>query len=118
MSAISPDNLDKVSATLEGCACRGERCPQNNTHGIAQAAVSALARAGRIRIEISGQNWRQVFILAGPHAGKATAANPLGARAWKIIGANGTRVNGRLIVPRSRRQPSAPRALSARELKR
>lgn len=118
MSAISPDNLDKVFATLERCAIRSERCPENYTHGITSAAVGALAHAGRIRVEISGQNWRRVVILAGPHADKATAANPAGAQAWKIIDAGGQRVNGRLVLPKSVRQPSPPRVLSAEELKR
>lgn len=92
---IDPAILERTFSALVSRACVGLRCPENGTFGVNGAAVPALARAGRIRIEISTRNFRRVVILEGPHAGKATAADPSGVKPWKILDKNGTRVRRR-----------------------
>lgn len=124
MNSTSPSALDRAFALIEQCVLRGERCPITNgpsQHAfLRNAHTSALAQAGRIFIEISTGNFRRVTLLTGEHAGKATAANPNPhARVFKTIGAEGTKTNGRLEDRGSSRrpQPSAPRFLTAKELK-
>ncbi len=65
---------------IERAAVAGERCPLNGTHGVTKYAVLALAKAGRIRIDIYAHNWRVVTILTGPNAGKTTAKPLLNTR--------------------------------------
>lgn len=74
---------------LERTALAGERCPQNGAN-VRSGDVVVLARQGKIRIEISGKNYRRVVILASEHAGRATAGNPDGHPAWKVIDRTGT----------------------------
>ena len=93
---IGPQTINQTFALLERAAVEGRRCPMNASPEVkgevAGGAVAALAKAGRIRIEISGQNFRQVTILIGPHKGKKTAPNPnKRRRVWKVIDANGSR---------------------------
>jgi hypothetical protein len=99
-------------------AIAGDRCPQNDELGTRGAAtLRDLARAGRIRIEVSSLNWRQVTILEGPHRGKQTAKNPHKAtRVYLVIDRAGTTVNGKLRGRPGAAQPSAPRLLSSDEL--
>ena len=52
---------------------------------------SILAKEGKIEFEISGHNWRTVKILVGPCAGKSTAPNPGGHKAWMVGDKNGAR---------------------------
>jgi hypothetical protein len=74
---ISEAELDRQFGLLEQAAKRGERCPQSGNFGpLKSAATTALARAGRIRIEIYAHNWRVVEILTGRHAGKRTMPTP------------------------------------------
>lgn len=109
--------LDKCFARLVAYAVAGKRCPENGQDGIYSDLTSALARAGRIKIEISGRNYRRVVILTGEHAGKATAPDPTGAQPWKIVGKH-TTINGRVHVPAlQQHQPSAPRLLTAEEIR-
>lgn len=85
---MDQSRLNRAFAALEAAAVEGARCPQ--AHELPKGSggtVPALARDGRIKIEISGQNWRQVTILVGPNKGKKTAPNPLGHGAWKVIDA-------------------------------
>ena len=49
-----------------------------------QAAYGALAQAGKIKIEISGHNWRRVTILWGEHAGRKTPPNPHGHKVYLV----------------------------------
>lgn len=95
---------------LAASASPAERCPENNTEGINTDALAKLARDGFIRILISGQNWRTVHILKGPHSGKSTLADPTGGRIYKIIGAFGTQMI-RKPVP-TLQTPSLPRLLT------
>lgn len=108
-----PKSIEGCFAALEAAAVLGARCPLNDTMGVSADLVGLLARAGRIKVEISGHNYRQVFILTGPNAGKCTAENPLGHHAWKIIDKNGSRTNGtfKATRPQPRQKPSAPRLL-------
>lgn len=104
--------LDDAFKMIEAAAAEGRRCPTSD-HGLNSAHVSALARAGKIAVEVSSQNWRRVTILVGAHAGKSTAPNPLPrSSVYLTIDKTGTRRNGRLVDSRaSRPQPSAPRLL-------
>ena len=95
-SRLSDQALDRAFAILEQAAVNGERCPctrgPNKNSDITNKHVTALARAGRIFIEVSAHNWRRVTILTGPRKGKSTAPNPLkSARAYLTVGADGTR---------------------------
>lgn len=116
--------LDRAFARLEQIASKGERCPVTSSPGadgsLASGQISALARAGKIFVEISSRNWRRITILTGPHKNKSTAQNPdKHARVYHTVGVEGSRVNGKLTDhgAASRRQPSAPRFLTASELK-
>jgi len=111
---LTRQNLDATFAVLVAKAVAGERCPQRgriNTDGLNSAWVVELAHAGRIRIEISGQNYRTVEILKGPHKGKTTAPDPHRSRPWKIIDQNGTRTLSGSVRSPPRKLPSAPRLL-------
>lgn len=82
--------LDACFAALVSAAIAGERCPQNGSIGVHKQYTSQLARDGWIKIEISGQNYRAITILTGPHKGKSTAADPSKQRVWRVIDANGS----------------------------
>jgi hypothetical protein len=103
--------LKDAYAILETFALEGKRCPENDTYGIPHGYIPALARAGWIRILISGRNYRQVVLLKGPNAGKATAPNPGGMHDWKVVDSTGIRINGKHVIyaSKSRPQPSMPR---------
>lgn len=112
-----PAQLEACFRTLVAAAVAGRRCPENGQDGVSSDLTTALARTGRIRVEISTRNYRRVVILTGEHAGKATAPNLTGGQPWKIIGKS-TVINGKLHVSkRDRPQPSAPRLLTADELR-
>lgn len=101
---ITPDDVFDI---LEACAVTGERCPDNETKGLGRALIPDLARAGRIRIDISGHNYRTVTILTGPHAGKSTAPDPSGRRVWRTIDSAGShKIKPTGPRPSVRRQPS------------
>lgn len=88
--APTPEALRNAFVTLERCAVAGERCPNNGTPGIDSAVTGALARAGKIKVEVSGRNWRTVTILIGPHAGRKTMPDPNGGHIYKTIGRSST----------------------------
>lgn len=67
---------DEAFAMLEQAAMAGERCPKAKTAGLTSILTSALARAGKIQIDVYPHNWRVVTILVGPNAGKATMGAP------------------------------------------
>lgn len=86
MTAPPQHLLDKTFAALEAAAAAGERCPQNYPFGPMKSGHSgALAKAGRIRVEIFHPNWRVVTIMDGPHRGKRTAPAPLGGKPYKTV---------------------------------
>lgn len=118
---MTVSTLEETFKALEAAAIAGGRCPMNEPDGpLHYGDVPKLARAGRILIEISGRNFRQVTILVGEHAGKKTAPNPdPNAPIWQTLGKNGRvrhdrRIDGGSVVLRER--PSAPRPLTAAEL--
>lgn len=116
MAKKNPDSLsaEGLFGLLCKCAEDGVRCPENGTRGMNSQSISTLCRDGRIRVEISGQNYRQVHILTGPQKGLATAPPPGGQKPWKIVGRE-TKVNGSVVDAGAgqRPQPSAPRPLPA-----
>jgi hypothetical protein len=102
MVDLSINSRDRALALLGTCAEKGERCPPTSGPDadpwLRQAHIGALAKLGYIRVEVSTKNWRQVFILRGPHAGKATAPNPLPyARVYSVQDKNGLVVNGKVV---------------------
>lgn len=107
-----PVALARTLAAVTRAAVAGARCPENEKYSdVTSDRLGVLARNGKIRIEISGRNYRQIFILAGPHKGARTAPNPHGHMIWKIVDRAGNR---RLnIGDESIRHvaPSAPRVL-------
>lgn len=107
--SFTETELDQVFKIIEARAVDGARCPENGTFGITHGVIPALARCGRIRVEISGRNFRRVHILTGPNTGYATAADPTGAKPWKIIDDKELRTIKRVnpTLPASIRQPAA-----------
>lgn len=115
MRALNGEALDNCFASIERAACEGARCPTNGNCGVETAYVIELARQGRIRIEISGHNYRTVTILTGPNAGKRTRPDPSGRMSWRVFDTiGGHRVEGFTPVPKRgmRPQPFAPRLLA------
>lgn len=105
--------LEICFGTIGEAATRGDRCPVNGICGVHTPLTNALAMAGMIRVEISGQNYRTIFILDGEHAGKNTKAGP--GRVWKVIDKDGTRLVGPRHDERAqhtkRARPSAPKLI-------
>lgn len=79
---------DKLFARIVNIAVAGERCPFNEH--LPTGGLSALAREGKLRIEVFRHNWRVVTILVGEHTGKKTKQDPAlepGARPYVVIDA-------------------------------
>ena len=110
MAKISDKMLRRVFALVEASAVNNERCPQLQPHGVLSfaenIAILALARAGRLRIEIFAHNWRVVTICEGPHRGKHTMRSPYkgGGQPYKVIQKGDA-------LPSQRQAPSAPRLI-------
>lgn len=113
---------DEAFALCEAAAVAGVRAPQgrgDSPIGLRSADTTALALAGRIRVEIYAWNWRVIEILVGPNAGKRTLAAPHGQKPWKIIDQHGSITRcGFVRTAGSASQPSAPRPLTRAELER
>jgi hypothetical protein len=76
---------------FETAVIMGARAPQRHElkgMGISDPAAITLkmARAGLLRIEIYGRNFRRIFLCHGPHAGSGTAPAPVGWKPYKVIG--------------------------------
>lgn len=82
---LAPEKVSQTYALVLAAALDGRRCPENHDLPV-MLGINELCRQGRIKVYISGNNYRQVEILDGPHAGAKTAPNPKGHRVWKIIG--------------------------------
>lgn len=80
-----PEFLAQTFARLERAALANMRCPENGTPWINKDAVHTLVQRGDIKVEISGKNYRQVFILTGPNAGACTLPNPHGHAVWRTF---------------------------------
>jgi hypothetical protein len=89
---VSQDALERAFKVIEKAALAGEPCPQNGSLHINSTHTVALAKQSRIKIEISGRNYRQVTLLTGPNKGRATAPNPNGHMIWKRIDHLGTHI--------------------------
>lgn len=113
---LDPVRLDAALRALGEIAAANGRCPANEEigHGI----ISALAAAGRIEVEIYGRNFRRVTLLAGPHTGASTKGPPRATwRPYAVIDSGGPRRTGLTARKAPRARPSAPRPLTARELR-
>lgn len=90
----------RVYALVERAARNGRRCPTNaeiaaelNKAGLTKAVSPGsipgvfrqLIRRGQITVRIYGNNWRDVVILEGPHAGKVTLPPPHGGKPHIVI---------------------------------
>lgn len=115
-------SLDAAFAILERAAVARARCPISSGPDegeLKSRHFSALAKEGRILVEISSKNWRRITILTGLHKGKSTAPNPeKGSRVYQIVDTRGSVVNGKITDHgvASRCQPSLPRFLTREEL--
>jgi hypothetical protein len=88
---IEIDIGSRVIKMLEVAARDGARCPMNADLPVgARQMLPHLAREGKIKIEVSGHNWRTVTMLEGPHKGKKTAPDPTGSLPYVTIDGGGT----------------------------
>jgi len=90
----------RVFGIVERAASKGHRCPTNpeiaaklNESGLTKAIAASsipgvfrqLIRKGLVTVRVYGHNWRDVLILQGPHAGKATLPPPHGGKPHTVI---------------------------------
>jgi hypothetical protein len=93
---------DWIFVIVEQAASEGRRCPTNPSlakelgkRGFRLSGptiprfMKQLAREGRIIVRVYGNNWRDVVICGGPHAGKATMPPPHGGKPHTLIDATG-----------------------------
>lgn len=81
----------KAFSILVEKAVDGVRCPtlmEFYELGVQSSSVviSRLADLGLIHVEVGGKNWRQVWICAGEHRGKATAARLPAVESYYVRG--------------------------------
>ena len=109
MSSYSRQRLEDTYNQVVEAALRKRRCPDNAS--INSAQLTALARQGRLRIDISGRSYRTVHVLTGPHAGLSTLPDPDKGRVFKSIGVVSTSTLRRKQYDRNepRQVPSLPR---------
>jgi hypothetical protein len=102
--------LDVGFEILLNAALAGTRCPTNDTRGLSSSVVTALAREGKIRVEVFAHNWRVVTITEGLHAGACTQAHPTSKTPYVRVDKNGTWRGGWQFDKgaSSRPQPSKP----------
>jgi hypothetical protein len=106
------EKLTHIFNLVVSAAIAGERCPENWKLPLS-TGISQLCKHGRLKVYISGHNYRQVEILDGPHAGKRTAPDPQNHRVWKIVGRTSETLRGGINRdrPYRRQQPSKPREI-------
>jgi hypothetical protein len=90
----------RVYALVERAVVEGKRCPTNaeiaadlNKSGLTKpiAATSVpgvfrqLIRRGMVTVRVYGNNWRDVVILQGTNAGKATLPPPHGGKPHIVL---------------------------------
>ena len=93
---------------IEEIAVKGERCPFNEA--LPAGGLGALARAGKIRVEVFRHNWRVVTILVGPHAGAKTQMDPYiktGSKPYVVIDGS-TPTPRKQIAVQQRQEPWTP----------
>lgn len=89
---LAPERVSQTFTMVLAAALEGRRCPENYELPV-MLGITELCRQGRVKVYISGNNYRQLEILEGPHTGAKTAPNPKGHRVWKIIGKITTKPN-------------------------
>jgi len=104
MSSHSRQRLEDTFSRIVETALHKRRCPDNAN--INSSQLTALARSGRLRIDISGRSYRTVYILTGPHAGLSTLPDPDQGQVFKSIGVVSTSTVRRNRYPQKRQQPS------------
>lgn len=67
-----------------------KRCPTREV--VRSEDVHALVRTGDLKVEVYHHNFRRITILTGTHAGKSTADDPHGRKAWKTFTKDGVTV--------------------------
>lgn len=109
MSSYSRQRLEDTFNQVVEAALHNRRCPDNAR--INSAQLTALARQGRLRIDISGRSYRTVYILTGPQAGLSTAPDPDKGRVFRSIGVVSTSTIRRKQYNhhQPRQAPSLPR---------
>lgn len=100
VAAKGAELQDLVFGILERAAGEGRRCPTNfevaaelnamltNTRRAGTsipAIMQVLVRRGLLTVRLYGGNYRDVVILKGPHAGKATLGPRHGGPPYEII---------------------------------
>lgn len=113
---MSQSATEKTFELIVNAAAKGIRCPMNEPIGpLYHAAVMTLIQQEKIKVEISGHNYRTVTVLVGSQAGKMTAPDPAGNAVWKV---NGQIAGGIASKRLGRPGPSAPRCIHGlRDLK-
>lgn len=83
----TPEQVAHTRTLIVQAARKGERAPANLYNGgtLYPPAVRFLCDSGWMRIEVSGKNFRRIFILKGPHAGCSTAPDPHGGTVYRLI---------------------------------
>lgn len=114
MPRPSASQIDKAFTLLEHIALAGARCPCTSgpyaSNMLTSELIGALARDGRILVEIYAHNWRVVTLLTGPHKGKHTAHSPskFAKTPYQTIDSTGARyTGGRRVSVASRNQSLA-----------
>lgn len=113
-AAITAETLNETFALLKEVARKGERCPAGKPFGpLVPAVMSALAHAGRIRIEIFCHNFRVVTIMEGPNKGLQTMPSPHGGLPYRTVFRDHIAVRGNRVMAHAgsggRPQPSLAR---------
>lgn len=113
-AAVTAEALNETFALLEEVARKGERCPAGKPYGpLNPNVMSALAHAGRIRIEIFTRNWRVVTIMEGPNKGAQTMPPWRGGKPYRTVFKDHIAVRGNRVMAHAgsggRPQPSLAR---------
>ncbi len=107
MGAVQDSILDHLFDLMVHTAIEGQRCPTNDQ--LPDHSLPALARAGKVRIEVFERNWRVVTILVGPHAGKQTSRGSVRPEAKPYIVIDASSAPRRTSIPsRHRQKPWRP----------
>lgn len=111
---VTPEALNETFALLEAVARNSWRCPHSKPFGpLVPAVMSALAHAGRIKIEIFTRNWRVVTIMQGPHKGASTMRSPNEGQPYRTVFRDHIAVRGNRVMTHAgsggRPQPSLAR---------
>jgi len=80
-----------VFKALCHCARNGERCPTQEQFrrsygfGAVSSVIDELRRAGKIKVEVYGRNWRVIEIMEGEFKGCRTMEPPHGGKPYKVL---------------------------------